>query len=245
MWLVGLSLLAGMLTVLAPCVLPLLPVIIGTSLDSSGKRNNRKPLVIVWSFSISVLLFTLGLRQAVLSLWLHPDAIVRVAAVVIIVFGIFLLFPNLRKKIAEKTWLESKTWWMIAKTKWWPRSNILLGVVLWPVLNSCSPTYGFLIGTVLPGSFYYGLVNIIAYVVGLAIVLLAIAYGGRRVIKNLRRASNPTGLFKKIIALLLILVWTAVYTGVDKDIEARLYEKWLVIDTTQFEIDAVEEFDKE
>lgn len=55
-----LSLLAGALTVLAPCVLPLLPVVIaGTAEDS---RNKFAPLVIIGSLGLSIILFTLALK---------------------------------------------------------------------------------------------------------------------------------------------------------------------------------------
>ena len=48
--------------------------------------------------------------------------------------------------------------------------------------------------------------NIMAYVLGLMLVLLVIVYGGRTVLKKLRWAVNPTGYFKRIVAIVIILL---------------------------------------
>ena len=55
-----LSLLAGVLTVLAPCTISLLPVIVGGSL--SGGQSFRRALVVTGSLGVSVILFTLLLK---------------------------------------------------------------------------------------------------------------------------------------------------------------------------------------
>lgn len=53
------SFVAGVLTALAPCVLSLLPIIVGGSLAGGGRR---RALTIVVSLGISVILFTLLLK---------------------------------------------------------------------------------------------------------------------------------------------------------------------------------------
>lgn len=56
------SFVAGMITVLTPCVLPVLPVILGGSLTDQDKY---RPRVIIVSFACSILLFTLTLQWLV------------------------------------------------------------------------------------------------------------------------------------------------------------------------------------
>ena len=58
------ALVAGVLTTLAPCVLPLLPVIVGGSLDESSKRARRRAYVITASLGASVVVFTLALKAS-------------------------------------------------------------------------------------------------------------------------------------------------------------------------------------
>jgi len=75
----------------------------------------------------------------------------------------------------------------------------LLGASLGPIFASCSPTYGLLLSVVFPKSFSAGLIDTILYGIGFGLLLLVIAYGGRAVVKKLRRAANPSGRFKKIL----------------------------------------------
>ena len=65
------SFFSGILTVLAPCVLPLLPVILGGSLAGQSKK---RPYIIITSLIVSLLLFTLLLKAS--TILIHVDPIV-------------------------------------------------------------------------------------------------------------------------------------------------------------------------
>ena len=58
------SFVAGLLTVLAPCTLPFLPIIVGGSLD--GKVNIKKALTVILSLGVSVIVFTFALKVSTL-----------------------------------------------------------------------------------------------------------------------------------------------------------------------------------
>lgn len=60
----GLAFAAGILTVAAPCVLPLLPVVVGGAMVRAGdeRRARWRPFIIAGSLVISVVLFTLLLK---------------------------------------------------------------------------------------------------------------------------------------------------------------------------------------
>ena len=64
-----LSLIAGALTVLAPCVLPFLPVIVGGSL---GHGSRRRPYLIAGALVVSLLVFTLLLKASTAFLNIDP-----------------------------------------------------------------------------------------------------------------------------------------------------------------------------
>ena len=67
MFLLLVSFIAGVLTVLAPCILPLLPVIVGGSLTGEGKdAQKKKVFTIVLSLGLSVIVFTFLLKVSTL-----------------------------------------------------------------------------------------------------------------------------------------------------------------------------------
>lgn len=64
------SFIAGILTVMAPCVFTLLPVILGGSLTGTSWK---KPATIIASLSISIFVFTLILKASTALIDIHPD----------------------------------------------------------------------------------------------------------------------------------------------------------------------------
>ena len=89
------SFLAGMLTVFAPCVLILLPVIVGSSLatDSDKKADRLKPYIISASLGVSVLLFTLLLQASTVLIDVDPQVWKSISGGFVIILGLSLLFP--------------------------------------------------------------------------------------------------------------------------------------------------------
>lgn len=234
-----LSLVAWMLTVLAPCVLPILPVIIGWSVVN-GKKS--RPRVIIASFAVSILIFTLILQWLVQQFWLRPSTLTKISAGVLIVFGLLLLFPSWWQALMHITGIDKATNKAKQSDSSWLWWDVILWAVLWPVFNTCSPTYAVLVATILPASFAWWLINILAYIVWLAAVLWLIAYGWRRIVTKLKWASDPNWVFKKVIAIILVFVGVAMLMKWDKAAEAWLLQNGVVIDTTQWEISQVQEF---
>jgi uncharacterized membrane protein len=99
-----------------------------------------------------------------------------------------------------------------------------------------------LVSNILPESFAWGLINIIAYIVGLSLMLAIILYWGRAATKKLKRFANPKWIFKKVLAVLLIIVWVAIMFKRDKQVEIYLMDNGLTIDTTSFEYELVKEY---
>ena len=70
-----------------------------------------------------------------------------------------------------------------------------------------------------------GMVYLAIYCLGVATALLAIALLGRRLLTNIRWASNPYGWFQRSIAVLFIIVGMFVATGWDKTVRTYLVDK--------------------
>lgn len=230
------SFLAGVLTVLAPCVLPLLPVIIGGSV--SGTRKS-KPFIIALSLSVSVIVFTFLLKVSTVFISIPPQVWSYISGIIIIFFGLTLIFPALWEKVFLKfnLFVSRKGNTLLAEgvQKESVKGDILIGAALGPVFSTCSPTYFVILATVLPQSFVRGFVYLLAYVLGLSIMLLLISILGQKLISKLEGASNPHGKIKKTLGVLFLLVGVFIMSGLDKKIQTA------VINSGVFDITRVEQ----
>jgi cytochrome c biogenesis protein CcdA len=233
------SFIAGILTVLAPCVFTLLPVILGGSLTGN---HWKKPATIIASLSASIFVFTLILKASTLLINIHPDFWKYLSGGILIVFGGITLFPNIWDKLSTRFKLSANSDKLLHKGVQRDGfiGDILIGAALGPVFSSCSPTYAIIIATILPQEPLIGIVNLIIYILGLALVLSLISIFGQRLIKNTKWAVNPHGKFKKLVGVIFILVGLAVFTGFDKSLETFLLDRG-ILDATQLEIQLLEE----
>lgn len=246
MELIPISFLAGVLTVLAPCILPLLPVIIGGSIDADHKSIKR-PLIITGSLAISIVVFTLLLKASTAFITI-PDAFWSYfSGIIILIFAFTLLFPDAWAKITNKFShgkLEQGSQKLMYKMfkKEGTGAAIVLGAAMGPVFASCSPTYFLILGTVLPASFATGLVNLLAYALGLAAIMLLIAFLGKRVMKVMNVAANPKGWFKRGLGVLFLVVGVSIMFGLDKQLETYILDQGY-FGITELEERLIEDFE--
>lgn len=93
--LLGVAFVAGLVTVFSPCVLPVLPVVLGSSVPGGKAR----PLGVIAGLFISFSVFTLALTEIVALLHLSANFLRFVAIVVIAVLGLSLLIPRWHERI--------------------------------------------------------------------------------------------------------------------------------------------------
>lgn len=230
------SLLAGMLTILAPCVLPLLPVIIGSSTTS---KRLAKPLRIILALGVSIFVFTLLLKASTLFIDIPDDFWKWLSGGILLGFGLLTLWPNIWQGLSAKLGLDQSSHKLLGKglKANSPTGDILIGASLGPVFSSCSPTYGAIVATVLPVSYLTGLIYLVTYIMGLFIPLILIAIFGNKLASKLGALSNPKGWFKRILAIIFIVVGLAIITGFDKQVETWLVERGLYDGIVKLELD--------
>ena len=137
---------SGVLSVLAPCVLPVLPVLLwGAATETNPKRS----YLILSSALICIFSFTFLLKVWTGFIHLSEDIWNYLSWGIITIYGIFLLFPGLRDRI-KSHFPHSKTVKTPQQYKTGPLAEIALGASLGPIFASCSPTYALIIGTILP-----------------------------------------------------------------------------------------------
>ena len=83
--------LGGIVTILSPCILPILPIVLGSG-TTGGKR---KPLGVIAGFVLSFTFFTLFLTSLVRATGLPADSLRIAAAIVILLFFFVLFIPHL------------------------------------------------------------------------------------------------------------------------------------------------------
>lgn len=226
------SFLAGVLTVAAPCILPLLPVIVGGSIARTGdtkdqQKNWYRPLIVALSLAVSVIIFTLLLKATTTFLGVPQTVWQVIAGIIVAGLGINFVWPELWEKIALKTGLHMGANKFLGKnvTKRGLGGDVITGFALGPVFNSCSPTYALIVVTVLPASFITGLSYLVAYAAGLAGMLLLVTYLGQSVAAKLGWLANPTGWFRRTVGLLFIIVGISVVVGLDKKVQTYVLER--------------------
>jgi cytochrome c-type biogenesis protein len=253
--LIILSFIAGVLTVFAPCVFPLLSVIIGGS--TSGK-NYLRPILVTAGLVLSIIIFTVVLKV------LLPPSIERsllnfslgnldirittlslISGFLLSLIGIITIWPGLWDAVSIKLGLSTKSDQLLDKAShkesWY--GPLLVGGALGPVFTSCSPTFGVLVAIILPQDFGRGLINIISYSLGLGIVMLAVGILGQTLVKRMRWLSNPQSIFKKVIGVIFLIVGIFVLTSLDKQLETFILEQGYFEQVIEFEQETLQEID--
>lgn len=233
MTLLAVSFLAGVLTVLAPCILPLLPVVLGSS--ATG-RSRATPYIVVGSLALSIILFTFLLKFST-ALIMVPQAFwTGLSGGILILFGLVLMFPGLWERIPGINRLSRDSNKLVGsgyqKKSFW--GDVLIGAALVPVFSSCSPTYFVILASVLPASFALGTLYLVAYAGGLSLVLLLIALLGQRFADRLTRVADSHGWFKRTIGIPFLVLGLLIVSGYEKRFEVWLLESGFV-DVVKFE----------
>jgi cytochrome c biogenesis protein CcdA len=218
--------ISGVLTIAAPCILPLLPVIVGGSIEKKT-NNTKRALIVTGSLVVSVVVFTL-LLKSITSFLVVPNYVWQVVSgVIVIALGSNYLFPRLWEAFSSKTKIYTKSNAVLGRTftNNTTTGAVLTGFALGPVFNSCSPTYAFIVASVLPVSFAQGFAYLLAYALGLGMALLAVALAGQIVVQKLGWITNPNGWFSKVIGAVFIVVGFSVLFGLDKQAQTYILER--------------------
>ncbi len=225
MTLLVLTFLAGILTILAPCVLPILPIILAGSL---GDKSWKRPLLITVSLALSVVAFTVLLKATTLLINIPAHFWSYFSGTILITLWLIYLFPHTWAKISTKFWAW-KSQVILQKTQDIHSGNlqsIATGFALGPVFSSCSPTYAFLLATIFPSSLLLWILYTFSYAFGLSLILFIIAWGWQSIIKKLKFFADEKGLFRRSLGLIFIAFGIAIATGFDKKIEIYILSNY-------------------
>ena len=223
----GLSLAAGGLTTLSPCVFPLLPLVLGGAMQAS----RFAPLAMGAGMAVSFALIGMLLGAVGPALDLDTDHVRTAGALLLLAFAVVMLVPRLNRRFTE--WMmpiaSSANAASARLSGGSLGSAFVLGGVLGLVWSPCSgPLLASALalvaseGGVARGGTILGLFGL-----GAAIPLVAVAYASRAGIHRARGwVLGHVERIKTVFALLLGAMGVAILTGADKWLEARV-TSWL------------------
>jgi cytochrome c biogenesis protein CcdA len=174
--LLAFSLLAGAVTVLSPCILPVLPIVLSSS-ASSGKR---RPLGVILGLIISFSLFTLLITKIVSLLGLSASTLRIIAVSVIGILGLSMIIPKLNEVVEKALSFLPR----LAGNNQNEGNGFIPGFITGFSLGLVwAPCAGPILASVtalaaLQSLSFASALVVIAYAVGSGFPLLAIAYGG-------------------------------------------------------------------
>lgn len=215
--------LAGIVTILSPCVLPVLPALLSTG-TLSGKL---RPLGIVAGVVVSFTLFTLLASTLFHYTPLSPSTLRQIAILIIALFALFMIFPRLGDWFSQATQRIAQVGTDIqAKQQttdgFW--AGFLLGCALGLVWTPCAgPILASIITLIAVNAISLKVVILLlAYIIGAAIPMFLIIYGGQRILQTSKFLSRHAVGIRQFFGLLMLLTAFALALNLDVPIQESL-----------------------
>ncbi len=211
--------LAGVITVLSPCILPVLPIILAGSV-TEGKR---RPLGIVAGFAASFTFFTLFLSAIVKATGISPDLLRQAAIVMIVGFGLSLIIPTVQKWL-EKLFTYFSRFAPQQQTQgFW--GGVLVGMSLGLIWTPCvGPILAAIISLAISGEVtVVSLFITLAYALGTSLPMLGIMQGGRQLLNKMPWLTQNTQQIQRGFGVVMILIGIAIGFNID-----RSFQTWVL-----------------
>ena len=234
----GLGLLAGALSILSPCVLPLVPVLVAAAVNAHRWLAMALGIGLALSFTIvGIFLATLGA-----SLGLDPETFRTAGAVILALFGLILLVTKLQDLFAHATSALSNSGNQLLAHMTFDglTGQFLVGILLGVVWSPCvGPTLGAATTLASQGKNLreIGLLMLI-FGIGTAAPLIFLGSLSRASMMKIRGGLLSAGRYgKQLFGLVMLVLGVLIATGVDKSLEVWILDRspdWLTAVTTRF-----------
>lgn len=234
----ALALLAGLLSTLSPCVLPLVPIVVAAATG----EHRFGPAALAAGLALSFVVIGLFVATIGFSLGLDQELFRSIAAMLMIAVGGVLAMPGLALRFATAAgpvgnWVTEQTNGLSTRGL---GGQFGAGFVLGAVWSPCvGPTLGAASVLAARSENLLGVAwTMFAFGIGAALPLLAIGMMSREALMRWRGRLLAAGSGGKVaMGALLILIGLSILTGYDKRIEAALVDAspaWLTELTTRF-----------
>ncbi|MGI8586088.1 MAG: cytochrome c biogenesis protein/redoxin [Chloroflexia bacterium] len=217
--LLTISFLAGVLTILAPCTLPMVPLMLGAT--AGGGR--ARPVGIVLGLAASFTLFSVVLAAALDALGLTTDTLRLIAVFALAVFGLSLLVPAIGYRLSALLSPLAR-FGTRAEGQAASRGGLLGGLVIGAGLGLIwAPCVGPIMASVITlaatrGATADSAAVALAYALGAGVPLLAIGYGGRALAQRAGRLTR-SGVVQRGFGALMLLTCLAILFKFDLKVQ--------------------------
>jgi cytochrome c biogenesis protein CcdA len=234
----GFGLLAGMLSTLSPCVLPLLPIVIGSALAA----HRFGPAALAVGLALSFVITGLFIATIGFSIGLDGEVLRLAGAILLFGFGLVLLSEALERRFALLTspmadGMQTLIGWLNpAGLGGQFLIGLLLGIVwlpcVGPVLGAASAL------AAQRRDLWQVALLMVIFGIGAALPLLLVGVLGRELLQQWRGRLVATGTIgKRLLGAFLVVLAFLIVTGLDRRIETKLVDwspDWLTALTTRF-----------
>jgi cytochrome c-type biogenesis protein len=234
----GLSFLAGILSILSPCVLPLVPITVGTALNT----HKYGPYALAFGLALSFTVVGVFIATIGASIGIDQEVFRTIAAFLLITFGVVLLSGTLQERFASVTaGISGSGNNLLSKVS----ANSLfgqfiLGLLLGIVWSPCvGPVLGAAITLASQGANLLHVTFVMAiFGLGAGLPLIILGSLSRQVMMSVRSKLFSAGkIGKRILGIILLLVGLLIISGFDKQFETFIVKAspdWLISITTRY-----------
>lgn len=213
--------IAGIVTILSPCILPILPIVLGGGISHDKKR----PFGIITGFIASFTFFTLFLSAIVRIVGIPAESLRYFSIIVILLFGIGLILPQFQK-VLEKLFSKLSSIAPKGDSHSGFFGGILIGLSIGLLWTPCvGPILASVISLALTGNvngqaFFITL----AYSLGTAIPMLGIMLTGRTIFQKVPWLLSRTAQIQKLFGILMILTAVGIWFNVDRKFQTFILD---------------------
>lgn len=210
------SFIAGIVTVLSPCILPILPIILTSSIGGVNKGKAR-PLGVVTGFILSFTFFTLFLSTIVKLIGIPADSLRLFSILVIGGFGFSLLVPKFQELI-EKMFSKLASIKPASQNRQGFSGGLIIGLSVGLLWTPCvGPILASVITLAITGNVTFeALLITLAYSFGTAIPMFLIILGGQNIFKRIPWLFRNLVHIQKVFGIIMILTAIAIFFNIDR-----------------------------
>ncbi|PPC94670.1 MAG: cytochrome C biogenesis protein [Methylotenera sp.] len=234
---IALSFIAGVLSLLSPCVLPIIPILLASAIST----HRFGPFALAAGLTLSFTVIGVALASFGTVLGIEPDIFRKIMAGLLVVFGIILLFPLLQSKFANATSGVSGSGQNLLNRFSTDSlfGQFIIGIFLGVIWSPCvGPTLGAAMALASQGEGFLNLATVMfSFGLGAGIPLILLGKLSQQSLQKIRNKLFKAGdIGKKIFGVLLLISGLLILTGTDKLMEARILdaapEWWVKLSTS-------------